>query len=110
MLNFLNDHFSSLIIKALWEKIEESFGKGDVGKCKLYIQKCVQCCWFMCVQDPALHLTVWTIGTKMDGYNMKSFTKNGQYVDFSVWPALYLHKDGPLLSKGIVQGTNQATV
>lgn len=65
----------------------------------------------MCVQYPALELTVWTIGTKMDGYNMKSFTKNGQYVDFSVWPALYLHKDGPLLSKGIVpEQTNQATV
>lgn len=100
----------SSIYHALWKKIEESCGKDDVEKCKLYIQKCVQCCWFMCVQDPAMQLTVWTIGTKMDGYNMKSFTKNGQYVDFSVWPALYLHKDGPLLSKGIVQGTNQATV
>lgn len=100
----------SSIYHALWEKLEESFGKDDVEKCKLYIQKCVQCCWLMCVQDPALQLTVWTIGTKMDGYNMKSFTKNGQYVDFSVWPALYLHKNGPLLSKGIVQGTNQATV
>uniref|UniRef100_K1QC94 Mitochondria-eating protein C-terminal domain-containing protein n=1 Tax=Magallana gigas TaxID=29159 RepID=K1QC94_MAGGI len=68
----------SRIYHALWEKLEESFGKDDVEKCKLYIQKCVQCCWFMCVQDPALQLTVWTIGTKMDGYNMKSFTKNGQ--------------------------------
>lgn len=95
---------------ALWKKLEDRFGKDDVEKCKSYIQKCVQCCWFMCVQDPAMQLTVWTIGTKMDSYNMKSFTKNGQYVDFSVWPALYLHKDGPLLSKGIVQGTNQASV
>ena len=35
----------------------------------------------------------------------KEYTTRGYYLDYIVWPALFLHKDGPLLSKGIAQGT-----
>ncbi|XP_061163722.1 uncharacterized protein LOC133172903 [Saccostrea echinata] len=101
---------SSSLPQAILQEIEQDIGKEDAKKCEPYIQKCVQYCWFMCVQDPNMHVVVWTSGTKFDNNEMKSFTKIGQYVDFTVWPALYLHKDGPLLSKAIVQGTNHAVV
>ncbi|XP_052791539.1 uncharacterized protein LOC128225670 [Mya arenaria] len=35
----------------------------------------------------------------------KEYTNRGQYVEFSVWPAMYLQK-GEILSKGIAQGSN----
>lgn len=94
----------------IWQKLEENFSKDIVEKCKAYIQKCIECSWFMCVQDPPMHLVVWKSGEEMDNNCMKSFTKLGKFVDFSVWPALYLYKAGPLLSKGIVQGTNNTSV
>jgi hypothetical protein len=32
-----------------------------------------------------------------------TFNGAGNKVDFVVWPVLYLHKDGPVLNKGVVQ-------
>lgn len=34
----------------------------------------------------------------------KPYSQSGEYVDFLVLPALYLHENGPLLAKGIAQG------
>ncbi|CAC5395235.1 unnamed protein product [Mytilus coruscus] len=36
------------------------------------------------------------------------YTKNGSVIDFVVWPALILHKTGPILQKGSVQGKDIA--
>jgi hypothetical protein len=44
--------------------------------------------------------------TDFDKNLFKEYTFLGNYFDYIVWPALLLHKDGPLLSKGIAQGTN----
>jgi hypothetical protein len=33
----------------------------------------------------------------------QEFTKKGSIIDYCVWPVLYLEKDGPLGTKGIVQ-------
>lgn len=102
--------YQSLLLQVICQELEQLIGEDDARKCKPFIQKCVQYCWYLSVQDPGMYLAVWTSGTKFDNNEMKSFTKIGQYVDFTVWPALYLHRDGPLLSKAIVQGTNHATV
>lgn len=37
----------------------------------------------------------------------KEYTCRGEYIDFIVWPTLFLHKGGPLLSKGVAQGTKK---
>lgn len=37
---------------------------------------------------------------------LKSYTKTGNTVAYMVWPALFLHRDGPLLCKGIAQGVD----
>lgn len=37
----------------------------------------------------------------------KEYTTRGKFLDFIVWPALYLHKGGPLLAKGIAEGSKE---
>jgi hypothetical protein len=39
-----------------------------------------------------------------DKDSFKEYTCRGKYLDFVVWPALFLHKGGPLLNKGVAQG------
>ncbi|XP_060583046.1 uncharacterized protein LOC132739367 [Ruditapes philippinarum] len=39
-----------------------------------------------------------------DKGSFKEYTCRGTYLDFVVWPALFLHKGGPLLNKGVAQG------
>lgn len=35
----------------------------------------------------------------------KEYTRRGQYIDYIVWPTLYLNKNGSMLGKGIAQGS-----
>lgn len=55
-------------------------------------------------QDPPLvfHLNVQR-GDTFDGNLYKAYTKSGKLVEYVVWPALLLYKDGSTLAKGIVQ-------
>jgi len=43
-------------------------------------------------------------GQPIDRNLFSVYTKRGSVVDFVIWPALILHKNGPILSKGVVQG------
>nr|XP_011438879.2 uncharacterized protein LOC105336323 isoform X1 [Crassostrea gigas] len=89
----------------VWKDMESTFGK-MATKCEPLINKCVQYCWLMCIQDPPMCLVDFGRGLEFNSNEMRSFTKSGKFVDFVVWPALYLHEDGPLLSKAVVQGSN----
>ncbi|XP_053399109.1 uncharacterized protein LOC123558279 [Mercenaria mercenaria] len=44
-------------------------------------------------------------GERFDKDLYKEYTVRGQYLDYIVWPALFLYQDGPILSKGIAQGS-----
>ncbi|XP_053399154.1 uncharacterized protein LOC123556779 isoform X2 [Mercenaria mercenaria] len=68
-----------------------------------YISHCVWIGWYCAVQDPPLVLSV-SSSSKFDTILFKDYTSRGRYVQFVVWPALYLHEGGPLLSKGVAQG------
>ncbi|VDI48810.1 Hypothetical predicted protein [Mytilus galloprovincialis] len=69
-----------------------------------FFHKCVHICWCMAIQDPLMYLAEHLPpDTKFDKNEYKEFVKSGDKVKFMVWPALYLHKDGPLLHKGVVQ-------
>lgn len=35
----------------------------------------------------------------------KDYTRRGSYLEYVVWPAMFLHDNGPLLNKGVAQGT-----
>ena len=60
----------------------------------------------MRVQDPPIYMEAnYATNSAFDSSRMRSFTKAGQFIHFVVWPTFFLHKDGPLLAKGVVQGS-----
>ena len=59
----------------------------------------------MHLQTPPVHLDVdIETNTKFDANKFKQYTKSGSKIDYLVWPYLLLHKDGPVLCKGVAQG------
>ncbi|VDI74532.1 Hypothetical predicted protein, partial [Mytilus galloprovincialis] len=69
-----------------------------------FFEKCVHLCWSMVIQDPKMYLDEdLTPNTPFDKNTYKEFVRSGDRVAYVVWPALFLHKDGPLLFKGVVQ-------
>ena len=71
-----------------------------------YIDRSIEVCWLMAIQDPPMLL-----------YNMKSdhfdsakyrdYQTRGSYTAYVVWPAIAVSDGGPLLSKGVAEGTNK---
>ena len=105
----------------------------DVQK---YITECVKLGLFMYTTDPpvCLECTGWTPrakrrtkdctytgennGTTTDGIRTyqrdafnndkyKGYTETGRFKLFTVWPVLLLHDKGPVLNKGVAQGTKE---
>ena len=73
-----------------------------------YIRRCIEICWLMVVQDPPMVLD----NTKPDQFDTaryRGYQHNGPYTAYIVWPAIRLHNDGPLLSKGVAEGTKSLT-
>ncbi|MDP0588627.1 MAG: hypothetical protein QS748_05300 [Candidatus Endonucleobacter bathymodioli] len=58
---------------------------------------------FMILQERPFELKFAKKGSKISTDVDRAYTRSGQYVEFTVWPSSYLHKGGPLLSKGVVQ-------
>ncbi|MCK5893468.1 MAG: hypothetical protein KAG53_03440 [Endozoicomonadaceae bacterium] len=53
----------------------------------------------------------WPVpGTQYDAsYQIMYTTTKGSIVDYIAWPALYLHKDGPLICKAVIQAKTDET-
>ena len=69
-----------------------------------YVKTCVKLCWLMAVHDPPL--VFGPLPHKYDTFDAnlyRGYTKSGTLIDFTVWPVLYLHENGPVLSKGVVE-------
>ena len=72
---------------------------------KEFIRKSVEICWLMNIQDPPIILDTTVINEKpFDTNKYKVYTVTGKVVEYVVWPAILLHKDGPVLYKGVAQG------
>ncbi|XP_061188657.1 centrosomal protein of 63 kDa-like [Saccostrea echinata] len=72
--------------------------------CQSYIDRCTELCWLMSVQDPPVVIDFTAVrGQVVDDKMLRKFTKTGSKIDFLVWPMIRLHKNGPLLQKGVVQ-------
>ena len=70
-----------------------------------YVEECCQLCWLMCIQDPPVVLgPSVTQGHMFDTSLYRAYTQTGPYIDYEVWPPLYLCEGGSILSKGVVQG------
>ena len=49
-------------------------------------------------------------GARRDTFNktlFKEYTQRGMFMKFIVWPYMLLHENGPLLYKGVAQGTDE---
>ncbi|CAC5407312.1 unnamed protein product [Mytilus coruscus] len=69
-----------------------------------FFTKCFKLCWKMVVQDPPMFLDEGPQKDKAFDKNVfREYTSSGTKVVFTVWPALYLHKNGALLVKGVVK-------
>ena len=59
----------------------------------------------MCVKDPPVVLDFnFKRGDLFDKDKLSAFTTSGDIVDYLVWPVMYLHENGPVMSKGVAQG------
>lgn len=67
-----------------------------------YVESCVRLCWLLSIQDPPMKLLWPEEGSEINEH-VNVYTKHGKRVRYTVWPALYLHENGALLSKGVVQ-------
>ncbi|KAK3607027.1 hypothetical protein CHS0354_020457 [Potamilus streckersoni] len=79
-----------------------------------FAEQCAEIIWWMCVQNPAMHLEYLhdriSGQSKVHIFNSdhyRPYLKSGEFVDFCVWPLIRLHQDGPILSKGVAQGMNK---
>ncbi|CAC5382391.1 unnamed protein product [Mytilus coruscus] len=70
--------------------------------CLAYIENCVSLCYYVAVQDPPMVID-FEPGQIFDKQSWKEYTRSGTEVEYVVWPALYLYKGGPIMSKGVVQ-------
>lgn len=70
----------------------------------LFTVKCLELCWLMNMHNPPVALGLPPAkDSPFDGTFYKEYTRTGTTVDFVVWLPLLLHKNGPLLQKGVLQ-------
>ncbi|XP_056012440.1 uncharacterized protein LOC125679542 isoform X2 [Ostrea edulis] len=68
----------------------------------MYARKCVELCWYMCVQDPPMVIITPQKGEEIDKGLFSFHGRRGKTVEVCVWPALLLHDNGPLVCKGYI--------
>ena len=69
-----------------------------------YIDKCVELCWYMNIQErPVVIDFDYQKGDKFRTDVHRHYTKTGSTCDFLVWPPMFLYDGGPLLQKGVMQ-------
>ncbi|XP_052719812.1 uncharacterized protein LOC128191667 [Crassostrea angulata] len=67
-----------------------------------YVRKCVELCWYMCIQDPPVVIVSPKQGQLVDKALFSFHGRFGKIVALCVWPALLLHENGPVMCKGYV--------
>ncbi|KAK3581620.1 hypothetical protein CHS0354_024446 [Potamilus streckersoni] len=74
----------------------------------------------MCIKDPQMYLDFDSrqrngqpgddandFPLHFDTTKFVSYTRAGMYVEYVVWPAVYLYKNGPIVKRGVAQGLNR---
>lgn len=68
-----------------------------------FVRRTIELVWMMKIQDTPMVLNWAKSHDKFDRNQFSQYTRKGQNIDYVVWPGVLLHKEGPLMSKGIVQ-------
>ena len=99
---FLNNICFQLFIDTeLPALIPDEIIRADV-RVVTYVRKCVELCWYMCMQDPPMVIISPRQGQLVDKALFSFHGRRGKIVEVCVWPALLLHDNGPLVCKGYV--------
>ena len=95
---------------ALFQRIEKVLSPvlsaSDRKSLKPYTDETLDICLLMCIQDPPVYIasSSESTGSPFDTNKYKAYTSLGKQIEYVVWPPLYLHEDGAMLSKGVAQG------
>uniref|UniRef100_K1PZJ6 Mitochondria-eating protein C-terminal domain-containing protein n=1 Tax=Magallana gigas TaxID=29159 RepID=K1PZJ6_MAGGI len=69
-----------------------------------FIKECVRISWLMVDRDHPIYIKLsGKRGCEFDVDLYRYYLRRGQKMDYIVWPALFLHENGPLLSRGVAQ-------
>ncbi|CAG2215181.1 unnamed protein product [Mytilus edulis] len=99
-LQYLKQGIMQKIAKSVDGKVLSRISQSE----KQYFEKCLELCWIMVCHSPPIHLDWEYKGHPFDLQILRPFTESGDVVDYIIWPVMFLHKDGPLLCKGVAQG------
>ncbi|XP_033743556.1 uncharacterized protein LOC117329638 [Pecten maximus] len=67
-----------------------------------YVDRCIELIWLMSVQDPPMYLVSAEKGDKVRTDLFTYYGSKGKVVESTVWPAVLLHSNGPIISKGYI--------
>ncbi|OWF48929.1 girdin-like isoform X2 [Mizuhopecten yessoensis] len=92
-------------VRAELASLKEQYGALPVDKLTSFVDKCTEICWGMVMQSPRMEFLFPDEGQgkRFDKDKFKEFTRSGDILDFLVWPAMVIQKQGSLLVKGSVQ-------
>ena len=65
-----------------------------------YVRQCIDLVWYMCIQQPPMEIMWAKPGEKFNREVFRFSGKKGKKFKMTVWPAVFLHKDGPLVVRG----------
>ncbi|XP_071127153.1 uncharacterized protein [Mytilus edulis] len=82
--------------------IKEKLLKGDQISKELvsYVEQCVDLIWYMCIQQPPMEIRWAVKGEKFNKEQFRFSGRKGKKYRMTVWPAVFLHKEGPLVAPG----------
>ncbi|CAG2217087.1 CCT8 [Mytilus edulis] len=98
---------STTLIDAVRKKCCEDYissNPDSLASAKHFIMKCSELCWHVLSSNPPMVIDYENFEEQpMDPNKFNKYNRSGTTVEYVVWPALILHKDGPVLAKGTVQ-------
>ncbi|XP_053399564.1 uncharacterized protein LOC128557054 [Mercenaria mercenaria] len=112
MIHDLRKSMGALSVRPLIQIFEEKWMKPMRQDKKLpstskdtdkFVEKAFGIIWLMKIQNPHMEFKWQRRDETIDRERFIFYTKRGDKVGQTVWPAVLLHEDGPLMSKGLVQ-------
>ncbi|XP_062613089.1 uncharacterized protein LOC134274857 [Saccostrea cucullata] len=101
----LNEFIKSVATE-LATSIKRKFpNKEEITSLQNYQDRCLEVCWYACIQTPPMYLCADF--TEFNSECHRGYKNSGKFVDYVVWPALYIEQNGPLLNKAVVEGCNE---
>ncbi|XP_052077543.1 uncharacterized protein LOC127715522 isoform X2 [Mytilus californianus] len=65
-----------------------------------FVEQCVDLIWYMCIQQPPMEMTWAVKGGQFNKEQFRFSGRKGKKYRMTVWPAVNLHKHGPVVSQG----------